>query len=157
MSPITSPASASFCESVEAGHSDHGTNARIAALLGITKPSVRMDSQAKYCSIARGDGDIYLRLPVSETYEEKIWVRRSCLSLRLSLTIHRQDHSSGSLLVEEAGGIVSDMNGKPLDFSLGRTLRGNKGVVAAEKSIHADAIKAVLQAIKENTENKALA
>lgn len=68
---------ASFCESVEAGHSDHSTNARIAALLGITKDSVRMDSQAKYCSIARGDGDVYLRLPVSETYEEKIWV---CLS-----------------------------------------------------------------------------
>ena len=43
--------------------------------LGITKPSVRMDSQAKYCSIARGDGDVYLRLPVSATYEEKIWVR----------------------------------------------------------------------------------
>ena len=65
---------ASFCESVEAGHSDHGTNARIAALLGITKPGVRMDSQAKYCSIARGNGDVYLRLPVSDTYEEKIWV-----------------------------------------------------------------------------------
>lgn len=65
---------ASFCESVEAAHSDHSTNSRIATLLGIEKQSVRMDSQAKYCSIARGDGDIYLRLPVSITYEEKIWV-----------------------------------------------------------------------------------
>jgi 3'(2'), 5'-bisphosphate nucleotidase len=36
-----------------------------------------MDSQAKYASISRGDGDIYLRLPVSKTYEEKIWVRIS--------------------------------------------------------------------------------
>lgn len=67
--------SASFCESVEAGHSDHSTNAKIAALLGITKESVRMDSQAKYCSIARGDGQVYLRLPVDDKYEEKIWVR----------------------------------------------------------------------------------
>lgn len=74
MSTLTSLSSASFCESVEAGHSDHSTNARIAQLLGITKDSVRMDSQAKYCSIARGDGDIYLRLPVSETYQEKVWV-----------------------------------------------------------------------------------
>ena len=74
MSQLPSLSSASFCESVEAGHSDHGTNARIASLLGIQKESVRMDSQAKYCSIARGDGDIYLRLPVSDTYEEKIWV-----------------------------------------------------------------------------------
>lgn len=77
MSALTSSElhNASFCESVEAGHSDHKTNARIAELLGIQKESTRMDSQAKYCSIARGDGDIYLRLPVSETYEEKIWVR----------------------------------------------------------------------------------
>lgn len=74
LSPSQLPA-ASFCESVEAGHSDHKTNARIAQLLGIEKDSVRMDSQAKYCSIARGDGDVYLRLPVSDTYEEKIWVR----------------------------------------------------------------------------------
>lgn len=66
--------SASFCESVEASHSDHSTNARIASLLGITKASVRMDSQAKYCSIARGDGEVYLRLPVDDKYEEKIWV-----------------------------------------------------------------------------------
>lgn len=66
---------ASFCESVEAGHSSHGTNKRIAELLGITKQSVRMDSQAKYASVSRGDGDIYLRLPVGDgSYQEKIWV-----------------------------------------------------------------------------------
>lgn len=129
---------ASFCESVEAGHSDHGTNARIASLLGITKQGVRMDSQAKYCSIARGNGDVYLRLPVSETYEEKIW-----------------DHTSGSLLVEEAGGRVTDMNGKKLDFTLGRTLKGNKGVVAAHRDVHAKVIEAVQQAIKESN-NKAI-
>ncbi|GAA6064145.1 hypothetical protein JCM10212_000218 [Sporobolomyces blumeae] len=133
MSSLPSLSAASFCESVEAGHSDHGTNARIAQLLDISKPSVRMDSQAKYCSIARGDGDIYLRLPVSDTYEEKIW-----------------DHSSGSLLVAEAGGVVSDMNGKPLDFSLGRTLKGNKGVVAAHRDWHAKVIEAVQTAVKES-------
>ena len=53
---------ASFCESVEAGHSSHGDQAAIAKKLGITKESVRMDSQAKYGSIARGAGDLYLRL-----------------------------------------------------------------------------------------------
>jgi 3'(2'), 5'-bisphosphate nucleotidase len=145
----------SFCESVEAGHSDHGTNARIASLLGITKPSVRMDSQAKYCSIARGDGDVYLRLPVSATYEEKIWVRPPTSPTHPLLTHNiGQDHSSGSLLVEEAGGRVSDMFGAPLDFSLGRTLSGNKGVVAAAKDVHAEVIKAVTQAVKENEEKK---
>ena len=64
---------ATFCESVEAGHSAHGDQAQIAQKLGITRPSVRMDSQAKYGSIARGAGDVYLRLPVKATYQEKIW------------------------------------------------------------------------------------
>ncbi|GAA5960471.1 hypothetical protein JCM10213_002077, partial [Rhodosporidiobolus nylandii] len=60
------------------------------------------------------------------------------------------DHSSGSLLVQEAGGVVSDMNGKPLDFSLGRTLKGNKGVVAAHADWHKQVIEAVQQAVKES-------
>jgi 3'(2'), 5'-bisphosphate nucleotidase len=73
-SDIKTTQEATFCESVESGHSSHSDSAKIAELLGITREPVRMDSQAKYCSISRGDGDIYLRLPVSETYVEKIWV-----------------------------------------------------------------------------------
>lgn len=125
--------SASFCESVEAGHSSQGTNAQIARYLDINSPSVRMDSQAKYASIARADGDIYLRLPVGDgSYQEKIW-----------------DHAAGSLIVEEAGGIVSDAKGRTLDFSIGRTLQNNKGVVAAHRDIHADVIKAVRKALED--------
>ncbi len=119
---------ATFCESVEAGHSSHGDQYAIATKLGISKPSVRMDSQAKYGSIARGAGDIYLRLPVSATYQEKIW-----------------DHAAGDLIVREAGGEVTDSLGKRLDFSIGRTLAANKGVVAAPKAVHA----AVLEVVKE--------
>ncbi|TIA93557.1 hypothetical protein E3P99_00050 [Wallemia hederae] len=118
--------SASFCESVESGHSSQGDAANIANELGITKEPVRMDSQAKYCSISRGDGDVYLRLPVSASYEEKIW-----------------DHAPGRLLVAEAGGKVTDIHNKDLDFSHGRTLKHNKGVIAAHKDIHANVIKAV--------------
>jgi 3'(2'), 5'-bisphosphate nucleotidase len=63
-----------FCESVEAGHSSHDQQSQIAKLLGIRNPSIRMDSQAKYATLTRGDADIYLRLPVRMSYEEKIWV-----------------------------------------------------------------------------------
>lgn len=71
------------------------------------------------------------------------------------ISLSNQDHSSGSLLVAEAGGVVSDMHGKPLDFSLGRTLKGNKGVVAAPRGVHARVIEAVQQAIDES-KNEAL-
>ena len=121
---------ATFCESVEAGHSAHGDQADIAAKLGITKPSVRMDSQAKYGSIARGAGDIYLRLPVSATYQEKIW-----------------DHAAGDLIVREAGGEVTDIHGKRLDFSVGRTLANNKGVVAAPASAHPKVLSVVQEVL----------
>jgi len=116
-----------FCESVEAGHSSHGDQAAIAEKLRITKPSVRMDSQAKYGSIARGAGDIYLRLPTSKTYEEKIW-----------------DHAAGDLIVREAGGEVTDTLGKRLNFGIGRTLKENKGVVAAPKEVHGKVLEAVM-------------
>ena len=117
---------ATFCESVEAAHSSHGDQAEIAKKLGITKESVRMDSQAKYGSIARGAGDLYLRLPVRKDYQEKIW-----------------DHAAGDLIVREAGGEVTDAEGKRLDFSQGRTLKGNKGVVAAPRAVHAQVLEAV--------------
>ena len=57
-----------------------------------------------------------------------------------------QDHATGSLLVEEAGGIITDYRGRPLDFGLGRTLGPNYGVVAARKEVHAQVIEA-LQAV----------
>ncbi|KAJ1964093.1 3'(2'),5'-bisphosphate nucleotidase [Dipsacomyces acuminosporus] len=129
-STLTSASDASFCESVESGHSNHGDNANIAKLLGITKPSVRMDSQCKYAAVARGDADIYLRLPVSGTYVEKIW-----------------DHGAGNIVITEAGGMVSDIHGKPLDFSIGRTLSANKGVVAANANIFDAVIKAVQETL----------
>ncbi|KAI0113409.1 3(2),5-bisphosphate nucleotidase HAL2 [Daldinia grandis] len=132
MRAITDIAAATFCESVEAGHSSHGDQAEIAKLLGITNPSVRMDSQAKYASIARGAGDIYLRLPVSATYQEKIW-----------------DHAAGDLIVREAGGAVTDIHGKPLDFSIGRTLSNNKGVVAAPAAAHPQVLKVVQEVLSK--------
>lgn len=128
MRSVTDLSAATFCESVEAGHSSHGDQADIAKKLGITKASVRMDSQAKYGSIARGAGDVYLRLPVRKDYQEKIW-----------------DHAAGDLIVREAGGEVTDVQGHRLDFSKGRTLAANKGVVAAPKAAHPK----VLEAVKE--------
>lgn len=117
-----------FCESVESGHSAHDRQAQIAHTLGLTKPSVRMDSQAKYCAISRGQGDIYLRLPNAKqpNYVEKIW-----------------DHAAGNVLVSEAGGKVTDMYGQPLNFGVGRTLAKNQGVIAAPKSVFDQVLSAV--------------
>ena len=78
ISPIQNPSDLSFLESVEAAHSSHGFNALVTQILGIKKDAVRMDSQAKYCCLARGQGGAYLRMPTGVGYREKIWVRRFC-------------------------------------------------------------------------------
>ncbi len=125
---ITDPAQAAFCESVEAGHSSHDEAAQIAARLGVTAAPVRMDSQCKYAAVARGDASIYLRLPTRADYQEKIW-----------------DHAAGLLVIEEAGGKVTDTRGHALDFSRGRTLSANSGVVATNGKLHDQVIAAVIE------------
>ena len=60
---------------------------------------------------------------------------------------HIQDHAAGSLLVEEAGGVVTDALGKPLDFSQGRTLRTNKGMVATSRGINAEVVRVVKEVV----------
>jgi 3'(2'), 5'-bisphosphate nucleotidase len=125
---VRSASEARFCESVESAHSDQELSARIAALLGITAEPYRIDSQCKYAAVAEGDASIYLRLPTKKEYREKIW-----------------DHAAGSLVVEEAGGRVTDVEGLPLDFTRGRTLASNQGVVATCGSIHDEVIAAVKQ------------
>jgi len=76
----------SFLESFEKAHAALDTNARVAARLGVRSAPVRMDSQAKYAALVRGDegGGVYLRLPVvagggEGGYQEKIWVRACVL------------------------------------------------------------------------------
>jgi 3'(2'), 5'-bisphosphate nucleotidase len=116
---ITDPADAVFCESVEAAHAAHSVQAGIASRLGITAPPFRIDSQCKYAVVARGEASIYLRLPRDTSYREKVW-----------------DHAAGSLVLEEAGGRVSDLDGRPLDFSQGRLLGNHRGIVCTNGAIH---------------------
>jgi HAL2 family 3'(2'),5'-bisphosphate nucleotidase len=125
-----SPAEGRYAESVEAAHSDQSAAASIARALGITAEPLRLDSQAKYAVVARGDASIYLRLPHGE-YRENVW-----------------DHAAGALIVSEAGGIVSDVEGRPLDVTTGRRLVANRGIVATAAPIHDAVLEAIRSAIR---------
>ncbi|RVW14379.1 SAL1 phosphatase [Vitis vinifera] len=70
VSAIENPEEASFFESFEAAHSKHDLSSSIAKKLGVKAPPVRIDSQAKYGALSRGDGAIYLRFP-HKGYREK--------------------------------------------------------------------------------------
>jgi 3'(2'), 5'-bisphosphate nucleotidase len=120
------PSDARFCESAESGHSSHSRSAQIAKQLRMTRPALRLDSQAKYATVARGEVDIYFRLPTRKGYVEKIW-----------------DHAGGVLVVEEAGGVVSDIDGKPLEFQHGIGLTSNRGVLVTNGYLHEQVLDAI--------------
>jgi 3'(2'), 5'-bisphosphate nucleotidase len=124
---------ARFCESFESSHSSHGESAQIAEILGTRKPPLRMDSQCKYGLLARGDVSIYLRLPTRRNYVETLW-----------------DHAAGTMVVQEAGGVVTDLQGRPLDFSVGRKLERNRGIVATNGKLHRQVLQAVQQVLQLN-------
>lgn len=114
-------ADARLLRSVEKAHTDAGGIGELVSALDITADPAPMDSQAKYAVLAAGGGEALVRLlsPSRPDYREKIW-----------------DQAAGSIVVEEAGGRVTDLSGKPLDFSQGRTLEANRGVLATNGHLH---------------------
>lgn len=119
---------ARLLRSFESGHTNIGQIDYFAQELRVEVEPVRMDSQAKYVLLALGKGELYLRLLSSKQpdYREKIW-----------------DQAAGSLIVEEAGGRVSDLSGRVLDFTTGRTLLNNRGILASNGILHDEALQAL--------------
>ncbi|XP_006663887.1 3'(2'),5'-bisphosphate nucleotidase-like [Oryza brachyantha] len=128
---INNPVDASFFEPYEIRHSMRDCTSSIAKKLGIQAPPVRIDSQAKYAAIARGDGAIYWRFPHN----------------RSRLTVW--DHASGSIIVTEAGGLVKDASGNDLDFSKGRHLGHEGGIIATNKYLMPLVVEAAQEAMKQ--------
>jgi 3'(2'), 5'-bisphosphate nucleotidase len=128
VSKIENSSEATLTESVEPDHADHLFHQRLAKKLNISKPSLRMDSQAKYGIVARGEGTLYLRVPSPSEpgYKENIW-----------------DHAAGSIIAEEAGGKVSDILGHPLDFSYAIKMEKNHGVLVTNGILHEVVLKAL--------------
>ncbi|XP_065874104.1 3'(2'),5'-bisphosphate nucleotidase 1 [Euphorbia lathyris] len=133
VSAIDNPEEASFFESYEAAHSMHDLSSSIAKKLGVKAAPVRIDSQAKYGALSRGDGAIYLRFPRAG-YREKIW-----------------DHAAGCIVVTEAGGVAADAAGKALDFSRGRYLDVDTGIIVTNQKL----MPSVLQAVRASIEERA--
>lgn len=123
---------ARLMRSFESGHTNVGLIDHIAEHLGVQVEPVRMDSQAKYAVLASGGGEVILRLlsPNRLDYREKIW-----------------DQAAGALILEEAGGRITDLDGKPLDFTQGRMLIKNRGVLASNGHLH-EALLKTLAALK---------
>jgi 3'(2'), 5'-bisphosphate nucleotidase len=131
VSPCAVPANARMMRSFEAGHTNVDQVDDIAAILGVEGAAVGMDSQAKYAVLAAGGGELLFRLlsPKRPDYKEMIW-----------------DQAAGAILLEEAGGTITDLQGNPLDFGQGKTLARNRGVFASNGPLHEAGLAAIAAA-----------
>ncbi|MCC6145880.1 MAG: 3'(2'),5'-bisphosphate nucleotidase [Candidatus Hydrogenedentes bacterium] len=129
-SPCADPSQVRLLRSYESAHTNTSQVDGLAAALGTSADPVRMDSQAKYAVLAAGFGEVLVRFlsPDKPDYKEKIW-----------------DQAAGTIVLEEAGGRITDLYGNALDFSHGRKLERNRGVLATNGKLHDQ----VLEAMKE--------
>ena len=131
VSNIATGQEARFFESAEAAHSSHSAAGQVTTALGVQEAPVRLDSQCKYGMLARGEGEIMLRLP-KLGYIENVW-----------------DHAPAFVVIREAGGKVTDTEGRELDFSEGcRTGDGKMegrvtGIVTTNGLMHAQVLEAL--------------
>jgi 3'(2'), 5'-bisphosphate nucleotidase len=122
------PKTAKFCEPVMKANSSQGFTASVADNLAMTSKPLRVYSQVKYGSVARADADVFMKFPKAG-YKEKIW-----------------DHAAGVIIVEEAGGKVTDAGGEPLNWAGGRYLDTlDRGIVATSAALHERLMDAVGQ------------
>ena len=128
VSTIDDTAQARVLRSFESGHTDTQKIDALTDELGVIAEPVLMDSQAKYALLAAGRGDLLFRLlsPDRPDYKEKIW-----------------DQAAGALIVQEAGGMITDLYGQRLDFTAGRLLANNTGVLASNDRLHERALQAM--------------
>ncbi|CAN1854265.1 PAP-specific phosphatase HAL2-like [Linum perenne] len=128
VSTVDNPELATFCEPVEKANSSHSFTAGLAQSVGLRKEPLRVYSMVKYATIARGHAEVFMKF-ARTGYKEKIW-----------------DHAAGVVIVQEAGGVVTDAGGRPLDFSGGGAyLEGlDRGIIASSGAeLHGKIIEAV--------------
>jgi 3'(2'), 5'-bisphosphate nucleotidase len=128
VSDCQEPSEAVVLRSFESSHTNLEQMSELLRCLGVKEEPILLDSLAKYALLALGKGDLLFRLisPGASHYHEKIW-----------------DQAAGSLVVEEAGGRITDLDGKRLDFSTGRLLSRNRGILASNGWLHETALAAV--------------
>lgn len=121
---------ARILDSMDPQHKNAAQNQKIRQALGIRPEPIPLDSQAKHVVLAMGSAEIFFRtLPQRDPgYHEKIW-----------------DVAAGAFVIEEAGGKVTDLDGKPMDYSAGETLTRNSGFLATNGFFH----KAVLETLQK--------
>lgn len=105
--------------------SDSRQDAELTSLLEIVKPAAihRMHSAFKLVEVAKGMATGYMTSRIN--------------------TMHVWDTCAPSAILAEAGGLITDLYGNPIDYSLKETTQCKRGIFASDKMLHASALKKI--------------
>ncbi|KAM3424475.1 hypothetical protein BST61_g6479 [Cercospora zeina] len=107
---------------------------KVAAKLNTLWPGVDLfSSLMKYAALGLGRSHIVVRIFRYTSWRSNMW-----------------DHAGGVLIFEESGGKVTDLEGKPIDFTTGRKMAANHGLVCAPSSVHGQILQLAQDVIKEH-------
>lgn len=88
-------------------------------------------SHVRYASLIVGGADAQIRVPCRPDAKVCIW-----------------DHAGAQLIFTEIGGKVTDLDGRPINFGVGRLLSGNRGMIVAREGVHGEILSAVTEMLK---------
>lgn len=100
---------------------------QVCERLGTAFPGTDVwSSHIRYASLIIGGGDFLARIPSGRESWSCVW-----------------DHAGAQLIYREVGGKITDLDGREVDFSRGRYLSGNRGLVLAREGIHGEILAVV--------------
>ena len=118
------------CTLIRSVHHDLEWTEKLGALVGV-KEQIQMDGMGKFCLVAEGSVDMYIR-PL-ECNEKHIW-----------------DCCPGDLLVREASGKVTDYNGNNLQYQEKICELTTSGYLASNGIIHEKVLKEINEYFSKN-------
>jgi HAL2 family 3'(2'),5'-bisphosphate nucleotidase len=122
------PKSIRVVESYVMGRREREIADRVYAEAGLDARRIkRYDGMVKYALVAAGAADLYVRGPRdTRKNPHKIW-----------------DHTAGTALVRAAGGQVTGLDGRAVDFSQGTELRHTVGLIISNGPLHLHLVEAM--------------
>ncbi|UNI14557.1 3'(2'),5'-bisphosphate nucleotidase [Purpureocillium takamizusanense] len=137
LEPLQPPAEVARAHIVDCSLNPTASRAKmqeVANRLGASFPGTDVwSSHIRYAALVVGGGDILIRIPSAPGSTTCIW-----------------DHAGAQLIFKELGGKVTDLDGRPVDFSAGRHLSNNRGLLSARKDIHAKVLAVVQELLSVN-------
>ncbi|PKS05613.1 hypothetical protein jhhlp_008131 [Lomentospora prolificans] len=112
---------------------DDDLHRAVATSIGASFPGCNLlPWVARWCALAMGLGDAVVWVYNKTSRRGKVW-----------------DHAGAMLLFEEAGGKVTDVYGRDIDLSGGRTMDANFSFVAAVEGLHEEVLTKTHQVLRE--------